>query len=142
MPKKWLFLALVWIILAVIVLVFYQYREISPVKDFISWLLSVWPLIAALFIAALSVSTWVIKHDFSSKKRQTIAQVPKKEPLSIEQARETKGNNIHITIEGHIPISSEMKGDMKRVQDAKKKFEKSMEKSVRNYLEKDDKKKV
>jgi hypothetical protein len=141
--KKALFVGFAWIIVVVIpTFMLYVLRENPSVKEFIEWALKDWPILVALGGIAIIISGIILKYDFSSKKRQTIAQVPKKEPLSIEQARETKSNNIHIIIEGHVPISSEIKRDIKRAQDAKKKLEKSMEESLRNYFEKDNKKKV
>lgn len=127
-------MGLAWIILLFLpTFVLYILRENTPVKEFIEWVLKDWPILAALGGIAIIISGIIIKHDFGSTKRQTIVEVPKKD---------TGVGNINITVEGHIPISSEMKRDMKRAQAAKNKLEKSIEKSLRNYLERDDKNKV
>jgi len=42
------------------------------VKDFITWALSIWPILLGIFTIAIAASTWIIKHDFghSKEKRQ------------------------------------------------------------------------
>lgn len=68
MQKKILFVALIWIIFAVAVFALYLLREVSPVKEFIAWALTVWPLLATLGGVALIISGWVIGHDFGHIK--------------------------------------------------------------------------
>jgi hypothetical protein len=72
MWKKILFVALTWFVVAVAVLVLYLLREVSPVKDFIAWALSIWPILALLVMAAAAASGWVIKHDFGLGNKKYI----------------------------------------------------------------------
>ncbi len=62
-----LFIVLAWLVLGGVVLVLYLLRGISPVKEFVSWALSVWPILFALGGIALVISGWIIKHDFATK---------------------------------------------------------------------------
>ena len=38
-------------------------------KAFLDWALSIWPILAFLFMAAIAASGWVIRHDFSKRKQ-------------------------------------------------------------------------
>ena len=65
MAKKILLLAITWIILVIIFFVLYQYREVSPAKEFIAWALNVWKILTVLVVSAMAISGLIIKHDFS-----------------------------------------------------------------------------
>ncbi len=67
MRKRALSVVLTWTVVAVTALVLYLLRESSPVKEFIAWALSVWPILATLCAIALAISGWIIKHDFGPK---------------------------------------------------------------------------
>lgn len=70
MRKKALLIIIIWIVVAAVVLVLYFTREVSPVKDFVAWALSVWPILAAIGGAGAFLTTWVIKHDFNKKGKE------------------------------------------------------------------------
>lgn len=70
MGKKILFVTLIWFFVAVVVFVLYLLREVSPVKEFIAWALNMWLILAVIGTIAMTVSGWVIKHDFGLKKNQ------------------------------------------------------------------------
>jgi len=67
MGRKLLFIALVWLVLGTVVFVFYLLRETSPMKEFIAWALSVWPIMAVLITGAGVVTGWILGHDFAIK---------------------------------------------------------------------------
>lgn len=76
MGKKILFVALVWIVVAVTILVLYCLREVSPMKAFTDWALGIWPILAVLVTAAIALTGWIVKHDFKHTKEvlpQTIS---------------------------------------------------------------------
>lgn len=60
--KKAILSTLIWILVACAVGAFYRLRGVSPVNDFVSWAIGVWPILAALGAAGVAATTWVIKQ--------------------------------------------------------------------------------
>lgn len=90
MRKKVILVALIWIVLAAVVFVLYWKREVSPVKEIISWAISVWPLLAVLGTGAIALSVWIIKHDSDrAKKKEYKAEIGKEAVTKSENLTET-----------------------------------------------------
>lgn len=68
MGKKVLFVVLVWLVAAVVVFIIYLCREITPVKEIITWAIGIGPLLAILGAVPLAISGWILKHDFGRSK--------------------------------------------------------------------------
>jgi len=64
------FVVFIWLVVAVVVFILYIYREITPVKEIITWAIGIWPLLAILGTAALAISGWILKHDFSKPEEK------------------------------------------------------------------------
>jgi len=70
MGKKVFFVALIWSVVAVVVFILYIYRGITPVEEIITWAIGIWSLLAILGAAALAISGWILKHDFSKPEEK------------------------------------------------------------------------
>ena len=57
----------IWLVVSFAVLVLFLSRERSPMKEFVAWLLTVWPIPAALVAIAVSASVCVSRHGFHKK---------------------------------------------------------------------------
>ncbi len=68
MGKKTL-VGLIWIGLVVVGCVLYLLREVTHVKEFIAWALTMWPILSFLVVIGIATSTWIIKHDFGRPVR-------------------------------------------------------------------------
>lgn len=67
MRKKVSLIFLTWLVIAGIWLIIYFTGEVSPMKEFLAWALSVWPILAVLVTAGVTATALIIKHDFGSK---------------------------------------------------------------------------
>jgi hypothetical protein len=78
MPRKILpkliIIFLIWLFVISSIIIFYFTREISPVKDFTTWVLSVWQILAAIVTIAIGLTVGIIKHDFSHTNKKVSAQ--------------------------------------------------------------------
>lgn len=68
MRKKILPLTLICLGVVLVVFALYCLREVSPVKEFITWAISIWPIIAVVGGFGVIASGWFIKHDSSHHK--------------------------------------------------------------------------
>lgn len=81
---KTLFVAAIWVLLGFIVLVLYLLRELSPMREFVAWVLAMQQILWSIGGIAVAVSVWVVKHDFGSKKNREATPSPKLEILDIQ----------------------------------------------------------
>ena len=70
MRKKVFFIAAIWIIIAISVFVLYCLREVSPMKELITWAASVRPILASIGGLGLLVSGGIIRHEFGEKGKK------------------------------------------------------------------------
>lgn len=95
MRKKVFYVIAIWGITAIIVLLWYSKREVAPVKDFITWALSVWPILTAIGGVGVALTAWVIKHDFNSKKtKEHDRELEKKTTSPLEESKYYKLTDI------------------------------------------------
>ena len=75
MGKKILLISIVWIILFIIIFILYLLRGVTPVKEFLDWVTSLWSVIAFLGAGALLASRWIIKHSAKEEDCKNIKQL-------------------------------------------------------------------
>jgi len=93
MRKKVFFVVLIWLVVVVVVFILYIYREITPVKEIITWAIGIWPLLAILGAVALAISGWILKHDFSKPEEKMLDIVKAKHDCAnIEVKPRVSGN--------------------------------------------------
>ncbi len=68
-------------------LILYRVRDISPMKEFISWALTNWSIITIIGICALGATGLVIKHNFGKKLE---IDIHKSKSKSISSYRDDK----------------------------------------------------
>ncbi len=110
MRKEVLFVALIWIVVAITILVLYILREVSPVKEFIDWAISVWPILAALGGIGILISGWVIRHDFS-KEAKSISDGKVNQEQGIVTLISAK-NKSKVTVDGFTSRSENLSGTL------------------------------
>ena len=87
------FVVLIWLVVVVVVFILYIYREITPVKEIITWAIGIWPLLAILGAVALAISGWILKHDFSKPEEKMLDIVKAKHDCAnIEVKPRVSGN--------------------------------------------------
>lgn len=69
MRKKALSITFIWVIVAVVILALFLLREVTPVKEFIAWAVNTWVIVAAIGGLGVLATGWVIRHDFSPKRK-------------------------------------------------------------------------
>ena len=74
MRRKILLVIVIWIVVAASMLMLYLNREVSPVKDFITWALSVWPILTVVGGVGVFLTAWVIKHNFEPKEKENFGR--------------------------------------------------------------------
>jgi hypothetical protein len=87
MVKKTIFVAviLIWLLAAIAIFALYLLREVSPVKEFISWALGVWPIIAVIGTIALGISALIIKWGFKTKEALSLIKAELQiQPIDID----------------------------------------------------------
>ncbi len=73
--KKAIYIILTWILAAIVIAIFYWRRETTPVKEFVSWALSVWPILTVIGVVGASITGWIIKHKLKDEQEKSAIAV-------------------------------------------------------------------
>lgn len=88
MRSKALFVIAIWVAVALAVVVLYLQREASPMREFVAWALSMWPILSAIVAGAVFLSVWVLKHNFGPHKEARREQLIPTAPAFALELRE------------------------------------------------------